>query len=201
MDYRSVLERIIEQVDNQAYLTPSAQVDPRHRAALEQIGRMIQDPANSPMSIQRHIEREHQSGRLDRVHYLSALHVLAASPRVKDWAEAARLAGEQEFAALEAGGPYLQTNLAAVDRHRGVVAYLRGHYETALDHFSRALERQRSAENLGNVLCTLIRLGELPEARALHEQIEATLPAALVSELNEMVRTDPDLALLRKEDS
>lgn len=199
MDYRSVLERIIEQVDAVAYLTPSAQVDPRHRQVLTEVGAMIQDPTLHPDAIREHIERQYRGGRLDRVHYLSAKHVLAASPRVQDWGEAARLAGEQELAALDLGGPYQQTNLAAVDRHRGVVAYLRGHYDNALDHFSRALERQRSAENLGNVLCALVRLGELPEARSLFAQIQATLPQALVTELIERVHQDPDLALLRPE--
>ena len=199
MDYRSVLERIIEQVDAVAYLTPSAQVDPRHRAVLTEVGAMIQDASISPDHIRTHIQRSYDNGRLDRVHYLSALHVLAASPRVQDWGEAARLAGEQELAALDQGGPYQQTNLAAVDRHRGVVAYLRGHYDNALDHFSRALERQRSAENLGNVLCTLIRLGETHEARSLLAQIRATLPQALVTDLTVMVNQDPDLALLRTE--
>lgn len=201
MDYRSVLERIIEQVDSTAYLTPSAQVDPRHRQVLTEVGAMIQDPNTTPDTIRAHIQRHYEAGRLDRVHYLSALHVLAASPRVQDWSEAARLAGEQELAALDLGGPFQQTNLAAVDRHRGVVAYLRGHYDNALDHFSRALERQRSAENLGNVLCALVRLGEIDEARSLLAQIRATLPQALVTDLTEMVNQDPDLALLRTEDA
>ncbi|MFT6373565.1 MAG: pentatricopeptide repeat protein [bacterium] len=111
------------------------------------------------------------------------------------------MAGEQELAALDHGGPFKETNLAAVDRHRGVVAYLRGHYDNALDHFSRALERQRSAENLGNVLCALVRLGEIDEARSLFAQIRATLPQALVTELIAMVNQDPDLALLRTEDA
>ena len=199
MDYRAVLERIIEQVDSTAYLTPSAQVDPRHRTVLQSIGSMIQDRSISADAIRQHIETQFEAGRLDRVHYLSARHVLAASPRVQDWGEAARLAGEQELAALDQGGPYLQTNLAAVDRHRGVVAYLRGHYDVALDHFSRALERQRSAENLGNVLCALVRLGELPEARSLYAQIASTLPRPLVDELTQMVNQDPDLAVLRQE--
>ena len=199
MDYRSVLERIIEQVDAVAYLTPTAQVDPRHREVLADVGAMIQDRSKSPELIRATIDHQLEAGRLDRVHYLSAMQVLAASPREQDWAEAARLAGEQELAALDHGGPYLQTNLAAVDRHRGVVSFLRGYYDMALDHFSRALERQRSAENLGNVLCTLVRLGEVPEARALYLQIRTTLPDDLVTELHQMVSTDPDLALLRTE--
>ena len=48
-----------------------------------------------------------------------------------------------------------------------MIAFLRGHDAVALDWFTRALERERSAENVGNVLAVLIRLGELQEAREL----------------------------------
>jgi Flp pilus assembly protein TadD len=128
---------------------------------------------------------------------LSALHVVAASPRVKDYAEAARLAGEQEHAALEAGGPHLQTHLASVDRHRGVLAFLQHHYSVALDHFTRAIERERTPENLGNVLATLLRLGELDEADAILSQVQRSLPPAQVAELQRRIDIDPDLATLR----
>lgn len=199
MNLRSILDRIIEQVDATAYLTPSSHVDPRQRAALASIAAELQAPDLDVAATRRRVHDLFEAGKLDRVHMLSALHVIAASPRVADWAEAARLAGEQEFAALELGGPNLQVNLASVDRHRGVVAFLRGHYEAALDHFSRALERQRTAENLGNVLCTLVRLREHDEARALLRQIRGTLPAPIVAELDDMIRKDPDLTLLREE--
>ncbi|MGK0345746.1 MAG: hypothetical protein ACI855_001814, partial [Myxococcota bacterium] len=66
MDYRSVLERIIEQVDSVAYLTPSAQVDPRHRRVLTEIGAMIQDSSTTPDHIRAHIQHHYESGRLDR---------------------------------------------------------------------------------------------------------------------------------------
>ena len=131
---------------------------------------------------------------------LSALHVVACHPRVADWEEAARLVGEQEFAALELGGPRLQDNLASVDRHRGVLAFLRGHYDVALDYFARALERQRSPENLQNVLCTLIRLGDEDDARDLLTRVRAAFPQDIVTALNHSIENDPDLALLRGED-
>jgi tetratricopeptide (TPR) repeat protein len=128
---------------------------------------------------------------------LSALHVVAAHPSVADWSEAARLAGEQEQAAMELGGPRLQTNLASVDRHRGVVAFLQGHFEIALDYFSRAFERQHNAENLGNVLCCLLALGDTDDARDLLGRVRRSFPEALTSELEDRILRDPDLALLR----
>jgi tetratricopeptide (TPR) repeat protein len=86
-----------------------------------------------------------------------------------------------------------------VDRHRGVLAYLRQHYEVALDYFARALERQRSAENFTNVLCTLLRLGDEDEARTLLVQARRSFPPQLVAEIDRNVAHDPDLSLLRSE--
>lgn len=200
MDYDAILDRIYRTVDQQAYLTPAGQVPPEQRAAMQLIGRLLSAPDFDPEQVRARVLAMSAEGRIDRVMTLSALHVVAAHPRVADWAEAARLAGEQELAALELGGPHLDANLASVDRHRGVVAFLRGFHVVALDYFSRALERERSAENLGNVLCTLIALGELDEARELLESIERAYPARLVAELRERVQQDPDLALLRAEE-
>jgi pentatricopeptide repeat protein len=201
MDHRSLLERIMHAVDRVAYLTPSHHVDPRQRDAMAEIGRAIQSPDFDPESVRRMARDYHEKGRIDQVMMLSALHVVAAHPRVQDWVEAARLVGEQEFAALEIGGPNLDANLASVERHRGVLAFLRGHHEMALDCFTRALERQRTPENLGNVLCALVRLGEVDDALALYAQMRRSLPASLVQELAGIVDRDPDLALLRTEDS
>ncbi len=199
MNYRAILDNILQQVDTQAYLTPSVHVDPRQRLVLTEVAEQLRAQDFDPDGTRAFIDTAHAEGRLDRVHYLSALHVVAASPRVQDWALAARLVGEQEFAAMELGGPDLQNNLASGERHRGVLAFLRGHYEPALDYFSRALERQRTAENLGNVLCALVRLGELEEARHLLAQIRATLPVPVSRMLDDVVLQDPDLALLRSE--
>jgi hypothetical protein len=145
------------------------------------------------------VRGENAAGRIDRVMMLSALHVIACHPSVADWEEAARLVGEQELAALELGGPNLEANLASVDRHRGVLAFLRKHYAVALDYFARALERQRSAENFTNVLCTLIRLGEEDEARTLLRQARRAFPPHLAAEIDRNVESDPDLSLLRTE--
>ena len=95
------------------------------------------------------------------------------------------------------GGPRLADNLASVDRHRGVLAFLQGHYGIALDYFSRAFERQHTSGNLANVLAALIRVGDLDEAKELLAQVRSALNPHLISSLNEMIDQDPDLSLLR----
>ncbi len=200
MDYQAILDRILHTVDRDAYLTPSSHVDPDQREALALVERAMQSRDFDPERVSALVERLYESGRIDKVMRLSALHVIAAHPAVGDYAEAARLAGEQELAALELGGPNLHANLASADRHRGVVAFLRGHTVIALDYFSRALERERTAENLGNVLCALIRLGEIEDAANLVRQIRDAYPTRVVGELMDRIHKDPDLALLREEE-
>lgn len=197
VDFQRLYSRILQAVDNDAYLTPTDHADPSQRPALDEIRAFLRSPAFEADAARALIHRLHDSGKLDRVHTLSALHVVACSPRVKDWAEAARLAGEQELAALDLGGPYLEQNLASVDRHRGVLAFLREHYGVALDHFTRALERQRTPENIGNVLAALLRLGELDDAESILAQVRRTLSPAMLRELHDRIATDPDLAVLR----
>ena len=80
---------------------------------------------------------------------------------------------------------------------RGVLAFLRGHHSVALDHFTRALERQRTAENVGNVLAALLKLGEIEEAEEILAQVRRTLSPSMVSDLSRAIDTDPDLAALR----
>jgi len=200
MNLESLFDRLLQAVDEQAYLTPSAHQDPVQQQALAEIGAALQMPGFHAEHVRTLIRRMQREGRIDRVMTLSALHVVAAHPSVADWAEAARLAGEQEQAALELGGPALQANLASADRHRGVMSFLQGHHEVALDYFSRAFERQHSAENLGNVLCCMIALGELDDARELLCRVRRSFPAPLVSELLGRIQRDPDLALLREKE-
>ncbi len=199
MNYHALLARIRESVDTQAYFAPVASAPPEQAVALEPFQRLIASPDFDPQEVRGLVHRLHDEGLIDRVRLLSCLHIVEAHPRVANWAEAARLAGEQEMAALERGGPYLQPTLASVDRHRGVLAFLRGHHEIALDYFSRALERERSAENLQNVLCTMLRLGEESDARELLGLIRRSYPSPIVSALDDVVRRDPDLALLRED--
>lgn len=199
MNYQALIERITQAVDERAYFTPTTHLDPTRRAVLAEVERRMARPDFDVEGCRAFLRAEHAAGRLDKVHLLSALHVLACHPKVADWEEAARLCGEQELAALEAGGPELETNLAAVERHRGVLAFLRQRYEVALDYFARALERQRSAENFTNVLAALLRLGETDEAAALLRQARASFPAPMVADIDRNVARDPDLALLRPE--
>ena len=199
MNYQALIERITQAVDERAYFTPTSHLDPAQRAVLSELERRMAAPDFDVDACRAWVRAAHAAGRLDRVRMLSALHVLACHPKVGDWEEAARVCGEQELAAIELGGPDLDANLAAVERHRGVLAFLRQRYEIALDYFARALERQRTAENFTNVLAALSRLGELDEARALLRQARASFPAPMVAEIDRDVDRDPDLALLRSE--
>ena len=199
MDYEALYERILRKVDEQAYLPWFDSVDPETREATSTLAQLLGQPDFDPAVARQMAQRLHREGRIDRVVLLSTLHAIAASPQVADYDEAARLVAEQEQAAMELGGPRLQVNLASVERHRGVLAFLQGHYDVALDYFSRAFERQRSAGNLSNVLATLLRLGDTAEAVDLYRQVAAGLPEALVDQLDHIIRVDPDLARLRPE--
>ena len=196
MDYQNVLARILATVDHNAYLVPTEHIQNNNRDGLKQVQAALsaQDDPNRIRTLAKQLYAE---GHLDAVHFHSAMHVIAASPGVQDYAEAARCVADQEMAAMDLGGPYLSDNLASVERHRGVLAFLQGHYAPALDYFTRALERQRTPENMGNVLCTLLRLGEFDEAERLLQHLTSVLPQPFIHALWERVNTDPDLATLR----
>ena len=87
--------------------------------------------------------------------------------------------------------------LASVERHRGVLAFCMGHYQVALESFIWALERERSAENLANVLASLLRLDDLSAAQALLDRARVGLPPELTAELERQLVVDADLAGLR----
>lgn len=196
LDYGWLLDRILETVEDRAYLTPVTSAPPAARDALRDVAAAMSGPFD-PATVRARIEALHAAGRLDDVMRLSALCVVATHPSVADWPAAARLAGEQEVAALIAGGPHLAAWLASVDRHRGVIAWSLGQPAIALDHFSRALERQHNVENLGNVLCALVALGEDAQAASLVRRVRDSHPAAFVSDLDARILQDPDLAILR----
>jgi tetratricopeptide (TPR) repeat protein len=197
--YRSILDRIFEAVDQQAYLTPMHRIQGPEAQALAVFKAALSEPDFEPEAVRRLVDRLHEEGRLRATTRFSALHIIAAHPRVGNLPEAARLVGEQELAAMDESGPKLNADLASVDRHRGVLAFMKGHYDVALDYFSRALDRERSAENLSNILCCLVRLRELKEATSLWTQIQSSYPEDLVDELGRIIEQDPDLALLRPE--
>lgn len=194
--YGHILERIRSTLASASYLVPGGSALGQQRDLMEEVGAAIEQ-AGDPEQIRRRIHQLHGAGRIDRVMMLSALGVLAASPAVRDWEEAARLASQQEFAALELGGPHRERYLASAYRHRGVITFLRGWYATALDWFTRALERETSAENVGNVLATLIRLGEHEEAVRLLAAARITLGPEQAAALDARLDDDDDLARLR----
>jgi tetratricopeptide (TPR) repeat protein len=199
MDYEALYERILRKVDGNAYLPWFDQVEEGQRAASSQLAKLMQEPGFDGATARALATQLHADGHIDEVVLHSTLHVIAASPHIRDFSEAARQIADQELAALSQGGPRLTANLASVDRHRGVLAFLMGNYDVALDYFSRAFERQRSAGNLSNVLASLLRLGDIDAARDLFRQVRASLPTQLVTELDHIVTLDPDLALLREE--
>ncbi len=198
MNYDALLDRILRAVDDDAYLPLADVVDEDQKEALDELGQAMQQPFDRAR-LEARARQLYKAGRLDEVNLYSALHVIAAHPRVNDLAAAAQMAAAQEYAALEAGGPRMQANLASVERHRGVIAFMKGNYDVALDYFSRAFERQRAAGNLANVLACLIRLGDEEDAQDLLEQVRGAFPDQLVNALDDMIRRDPDLALLRLE--
>lgn len=197
MNHQALLDRILKAVDQKAYLPLADVVDGRQREAMARVQAALQADDFDVVSAREMVRQMREDGKIDEPMMYSALHVIAASPQVRDYAEAARMVAEQEMAAMRAGGPGLDDHLASVDRHRGVLAFLMGNYEVALDYFTRAFERQRSAGNLANVLAALLRLGEEEDAVDLLEQMRSTFPPALVGALEEMIAIDPDLALLR----
>lgn len=197
MDYRRVLDQIRSTVRQGSYLVPPSAASGPQKEALAGIASAIADPNSDPEVLRRKIHQLHAAGRIDRVMMLSSLGVLAASPGVRDYAEAARLAGQQELAALEQGGPRRDTYLASADRHRGVLAYLLGQYEVALDWFGRALGRERSSENLGNVLAALVRLGDIEAAAELRDGVSNHFPREVAEQLVHRIANDEDLIRLR----
>lgn len=144
-DLDALVARVLLAVDATAYQSPAGHVEPGQRAAMREIEAAIQVREFDPARARALAHRLHAAGRIDRVHYLSALHVIAAHPAVADYAEAARLCGEQEVAALELGGPGLDANMASVDRHRGVLAYVRRVTDRCLLHRARRRLRERAA--------------------------------------------------------
>jgi tetratricopeptide (TPR) repeat protein len=199
MNHQALYDRILQKVDGQAYLAYADAVDPAQREAMAALGAQVQDPAVGADQVRASARAAYHDGRIDQFNLLSVLHVIASSPKVRDYAEAARLIAEKELLAIREGGTAQNSRLASVERHRGAVAYLMGDHAVALEYFSRAFERQRSAGNLANVLNALIRLGDRDEAVDLLRQVRATLPERLNADLAEMISVDPDLALLRRE--
>jgi len=198
VNYQSILDRIRSAVSGSAYLVPTGHLDPEHRHLLRGLASSLEDPDFDAPAARDQVEAWYQEGRIDRPLKYSALGVIAASPGVDDLRGATELASLQELAALDLGGAALDARLASVERHRGVIAFRMGRFEIALESFVRAMERERTAENLGNVLSTLIRLGESSEARALLGRIRRAFPAEIRDGVEAVIRRDDDLRALRE---
>jgi tetratricopeptide (TPR) repeat protein len=203
MDYNAILERILNTVDREAYLFSGSHLPQPDAVAQRKVHEALADSSIDLDLIQRLVDQMHANGEIDEVVRLSLLFVIAAHPRAKDYAAGGRLLGERETVIWsKAAGldqAELERLLAAVDRHRGALAFLMGRYTDALDHFARALERERVANNLHNILATLLRLGEEDDARTLLEQVRVSYPPPVVTQLDQFIQEDPDLALLRQE--
>lgn len=193
---RHLLERLHRAVQRgEVYLAPTDSLPSHERSAAAEVARALRE--EGPEAARETIASLHAAGALGDVARVSALHVVAASPAVRDYAEACRMADLQEYLALQEGGSQLLPRLASADRHRGVVAFLMGHHTVALDWFSRAFERERTAENLGNVLATLLATGERAEAHDLLATVRSAFPAGFASDLERRIAADDDLRELR----
>ncbi len=196
MVYADILERIRAAIgSDESYIVPTNHLEAREREALTGVMQVFERVGAS--AARQEVEAAHRDGRIDHILRLSALGVIAAHPDVRDYAEASRLASAQEFAALGSPEPRRSVYVASAHRHRGVIAFFMERYEVALERFTSALERERSAENLGNVMAALARLGDEAEARALRDRIRTHFPEALVEAVEARIALDADLRVLR----
>lgn len=196
MAVHAILERLHAAVQRGGdYLVTAEHVPERDRAGAAEIAAVLR--TSGAVAARDAVERLAAEGRIDPVTRLSALQVIAASPGVRDLAEAARLADQQEYVALQLGGPELPMRLASADRHRGVVAFLMGRPAVALEWFTRAFERQRTPDNLANLLAALVALGDTREARELLSTVRDRFPPAFAEAVERIVDADADLAALR----
>ena len=196
MAYQDILRRIHHAVgEDAAYIVPTEHLCLSERDDLAEVVRLIgTDGADAARA---RVEQLHTSGRIDGVLRLSALGVIAAHPSVRDYGLASRLASLQEFAALDHEGPRRSAYLASADRHRGVIAFLMGRHDVALEWFAAALEKERSVENLGNVMAALLRVGDDEEARDLLHRIRSHFPDRVRAGIETRIATDADLRRLR----
>jgi hypothetical protein len=197
VSYQTTLGRIHEAVFGRAYVVPTAHLEPDQRLLMEGLAKTIERPDFSPGEVRQQVEDWFAEGRIDLPMKYSAMGVIAASPAVRDLRAATEFASLQEMASWDLGGALLSTRQASVERHRGVISFLLGRYEVALERFVDAMERERSAENLCNVLSTLVRLGEETEARDLLHDVRTAFPEDIRRGVEEGLERDGDLHGLR----
>lgn len=200
MHRADALQRITDALGRPTYLVPTVQVDGPYRAPLETLARWMAQPDFDGDLAVAMIRGWREEGRLDEERMWSALSVVATHPKVRDYREASRCIALQENAAMARSGEELGRSLASVERHRGVLAFSMGRPSVALECFIRALEKERTSENLGNVLAALVRTGEVTEALDLLHHVRRTFPGSLADAVDALVSVDEDLAPLRDED-
>ncbi len=188
-----LIGRVKKVVERRSYLLPVDRVDPAIRAPVAEIAAMLRSSDAERWQIDARIDAFRVSRELDDATAWSMRGIVAAHPRFQDYQDALRFAALQELAALAAGGDALRGRLASVDRHRGVVAFLMDQPDVALHQFTLALERERSAENLANVLCALVRIGDLESARELVADVRRAFPADVRAGVEWALANDTDL--------
>ena len=186
--------RVKRVVEHRSYLVSVDRVAPAIRAPVGEIAAMLRSLDIERWQIDARIDALRVSRELDDATAWSVRGIVAAHPRFADYLDALRCAALQELAALTAGGEGMRTQLASVDRHRGVVAFLMDRPQIALEQFTLALERERSAENLANVLCALVRLGDLETARELLGDVRRGFPTEIRAGVEWALANDADLA-------
>ena len=197
MQTNPTYRRIEEALARPGYFVPTDQVEDRFRDPLSRLADWMARPDFDGDLAEAMVRRWRDEGLLDDERMWSALSVVCTHPAVRRYQEASRCIALQESAALDRGGPELDRALASVERHRGVLAWSMGRPSVALECFVRALERERSAENLGNVLAALVKTGEIDHARGLLDQVRDSFPPTLSEALGHRVAVDDDLLALR----
>lgn len=192
-----ILERVRKLLAQRSYIgTPSEPgPDPEASAALE---RASFGGVTSPSEVRAQVEELYAQGRIGALSRLEWLIVVASRPDVRDWPEAMRLLGELERLTWDMDDERRTQNLAAIARHRGVVAYLEGHYAVALEYFLDAVNKAPTLPNLHNAICVTLKLSGEEEARGLYSYIQSVIPEEAAQALAERVNRDPDLFPLRR---
>ena len=131
------LRRIEDALARPCYIVPTSQVEPRYRDALAQLARWMARPDFDGELAVGKIRDWAQEGVLDDERMWSALSVVCSHPRVRNYLEASKCIALQESAALDKGGQGLDSAMASVERHRGVLAFCMGRPEVALECFIR----------------------------------------------------------------
>ena len=198
MDFDQLLGRVLGSIEGEAFVMPAGGIeDAEERQLVEGILGRLAPVGFDVEAVRADVRRLADQGRISRRREAILLLTIAGHPAVGDLREMARQIGVEEFETLSEGGPRLERRLAVVLHHRGVLAWMLGRYEVALDLESRSAEMAPSSDSLANILAILLRLGEEERARDLLERMRPGFPRPIVEQVDDLIQRDPDLALLR----